>query len=201
MVAITDSSHQVQRILIGRTTLSTNPLAQPLVNSLDSLSKSELNGDGLVVDENGSIIYQTSGSALASYSGSLGSQPLFYDSTASNGTRQLVDYQPVEGGPWAIVLMIPASQVQQLALNIALPMFVMIFLLAVLALIFFRVGLRVVTGSLQDLAFEANRIAKGRLDHPLQVEGVDEVGQFRRALNRCASVWRRASMNSIVCWW
>ena len=110
LVAITDRSHQVQRILIGRTTLSTNPLAQPLINSLDSLSKSELNGDGLVVDENGNVIYQTGDNTLAAYSGSLGDQPSFSNGTASNGTRQLVDYQPVEGGPWAIVLTIPASR-------------------------------------------------------------------------------------------
>ncbi|HEX2697133.1 MAG TPA: ATP-binding protein, partial [Anaerolineales bacterium] len=45
-------------------------------------------------------------------------------------------------------------------------------------------GLRVITGSLQNLAFEANRIAQGKLDHPLQVSGVDEVGQLRRAFEQ-----------------
>ncbi|HEY9152714.1 MAG TPA: ATP-binding protein, partial [Anaerolineales bacterium] len=179
-----DGSHRVQRILIGRTTLSTNPLIQPLINTLDSVSNSELNGDGLLLDENGNVIYQTSGSALTSYNGSRGDQPSFSNSTASNGTRQLVYYQPVEGRPWAIVLTIPASQVQQLALNIALPMSVMIILLAILALVLLSVGLRVVTGSLQSLAFEANRIAQGQLDHPLQTKDVDEVGQLRRAFEQ-----------------
>jgi len=184
LVAIADGSLQVQRILIGRTTLSTNPLAQPLINSLDGLSNSELNGDGLVIDESGNVIYQTGNNALATYNDSLGDQPSFSNGTAPDGTRQLVDYQPVEGGPWAIVLTIPASDIQQLALNIALPMFVMILVLAVLALVFLRVGLRVITGSLQNLAFEANRIAQGSLDHPLQVEGVDEIGQLRRAFEQ-----------------
>ena len=109
LVAVADSSHQVQRIMIGRTTLSTNPLIQPLINSLDNLSKSELNGDGFLLDENGDVIYQTGGSALAKYSGSRGEQPSFSDGTAPDGTRQLVYYQPVEGGPWAIVLTIPAE--------------------------------------------------------------------------------------------
>ena len=63
-------------------------------------------------------------------------------------------------------------------------MFVMILVLAVLALVLLRVGLRVVTGSLQGLAFEANRIAQGKLDHPLQTTGVDEVGQLRRAFEQ-----------------
>ena len=179
-----NGSRQVQRILIGRTTLSTNPLAQPLINSLDGLSNSELNGDSLVIDKSGNVIYQTGNNALATYNNSLGDQPSFSNGTAPDGTRQLVDYQPVEGGPWAIVLTIPASDIQQLALNIALPMFVMILVLAILALVFLHVGLRVITGSLQNLAFEANRIAQGSLDHPLQVEGVDEIGQLRRAFEQ-----------------
>ncbi len=140
--------------------------------------------DGFLLDENGNVIYQTGGSALATFSGSRGDQPSFSNGTAPDGTRQLVYYQPVEGEPWAIVLTIPASQVQQLALNIALPMFVMIILVAVVALILLRVGLRVVTGSLQGLAFEANRIAQGKLDHPLQTIGVDEVGQLRGAFEQ-----------------
>ena len=77
LVAVTDGSHQVQRILIGRTTLSTNPLMQPLINSLDSLSSSELNGDGLVLDENGNVIYQTGGNTLAAYSG-IARRPAFF---------------------------------------------------------------------------------------------------------------------------
>ena len=40
---------------------------------------------------------------------------------------------------------------------------------------------------LQGLATEANRIADGNLDHPLQVEGVDEVGQLRRAFEQMRS--------------
>ena len=190
----------MQRILIGRTTLSTNPLIQPLINSLDNLSQSDLNGAGFLLDENGNVIYRTSGSALATYSGSRGDQPSFSNDTAPDGTRQLVYYQPVEGGSWAVVLTIPASQVQQLALNIALPMSVMIILLAILALILLRFGLRVITGSLQGLAFEANRIAQGKLDHPLQTTGVDEVGQLRGAfeLMRVSLAARLDELNRLL---
>ena len=184
LVAVTDPAHQVQRILIGRTTLSTNPLAQTLINSLEDVSKSDLNGDGFLLDENGNVIYQTGASAPARSAPARRAQASFSNSTAPNGTRQLVYYQPVEGGPWAIVLMIPASQIQQLALTLALPMSVMIVLLAALALVLLRLGLRVVTGSLQGLAFEANRIAQGKLDHPLQISGVDEVGQLRGAFEQ-----------------
>ena len=184
MIGIVNSSGQVNRILIGRTTLSTNPLTQPLITSLKSIA--DLNGTGLLLDENGQIIYAFSqtGNAPASFDKPLDQSQPFYTTTASDGTRQLVYYLPVVARPWAIVLTVPAQQTQQLALDIAMPLFMMILILAVVALISLRVGLRVITRSLKNLAVEANRIAEGKLDHPLQVIGVDEVGQLRRAFEQ-----------------
>jgi PAS domain S-box-containing protein len=76
----------------------------------------------------------------------------------------------------------------------------MIILLAFVALVVLRIALRVVTGSLQGLAAEANRIAQGNLDHPLQVEGVDEVGQLRRAFEkmRASLQARLEEINSLL---
>lgn len=192
MVAIADASGHVQRVLLGRTTLETNPLTQPLINSLQSVK--DLHGSGMLLDENGHIIYHysESGQTPSAYDGERTVEASFFNNTASDGTRQMVYYQPVQGRPWSIVLTIPAQQAQQLALNIAMPLSIMIFLLALFALVSLRVGLRVVTRSLQTLAVEANRIAQGKLDHPLQqVEGVDEVGQLRRAFEQM-----RASLQS-----
>ncbi len=183
MVAIVDGFGQVQRVLIGRTTLQTNPLTLPLIESLNNMQ--DLGGSGFLLDENGRVIYHSdAASSLITYSGQRGEQPFFYDDTASDGTRQLVYYQPVIGRPWAVVLTVPAQQVQQFALDIALPLSIMIIVLAAVALLSLRVALRVVTGSLQSLAVEANRIAQGSLDHPLQVDGADEVGQLRRAFEQ-----------------
>lgn len=186
LVGIVDKAGQVRRVLIGRTTLSTNPLTMPLIKSIDNMKA--LEGTGFLLDENGRIVYQSeSDQPLASYSVQPGVEPRFYDDTAADGTRQLVYYQPVIWRPWAVVLTVPAQQAQQLALNIAMPLSVMIILLAFIALVLLRVGLRVVTASLQNLATEANRIAQGNLDHPLQMEGVDEVGQLRRAFEQMRS--------------
>jgi PAS domain S-box-containing protein len=60
----------------------------------------------------------------------------------------------------------------------------MIIMVSVIALILLRFGLRMVTASLNTLATEAGRIARGRLDQPLPVEGVDEAGQLRRAFEQ-----------------
>ena len=187
LVAILDSSGQVQRVLIGRTTLETNPLTLPLVESINNMKN--LGGTGFLLDEDGRIIYHSDKTQLVTtYNGQRGSQPLFYDDTATDGTRQLVYYEPVIGRPWAVVLTVPAQQAQQLALNIAAPLSLMIIVLALVAMISLRVGLRVVTGSLQGLAAEAKRIAQGNFDHPLQqTEGADEVGQLRQAFEQMRS--------------
>jgi methyl-accepting chemotaxis protein len=81
-------------------------------------------------------------------------------------------------------LTIPAQATQQLAIDIALPISLMIIFLGIIALISMRVNLRAVTGSLQSLATEAQHIATGRLDRPLNTEGVDELGELRRAFEQ-----------------
>ncbi|MBK9603886.1 MAG: HAMP domain-containing protein [Anaerolineales bacterium] len=187
LVGIVDNKlGSVQRVLIGRTTLKTNPLTLPLIEGIDNMKN--LNGTGFLLDENNRIIYHSDTVEMAAtYNGQRSAEAIFYDDTASDGTRQLVYYQPVTGRPWAVVLTVPAQQAQQLALNIAMPLSLMIVILAIVAMISLRVGLRVVTGSLQGLATEANRIAQGNFDHPLQTEGVDEVGQLRRAFEKMRS--------------
>jgi len=183
IVAIKDGVGQTQRVLLGRTDLGINPLTQPLIQSLRDMA--EMRGSGILLDDNGMILYHPDASQLqTAYTGQRGDQPLFYDETASDGTRQMVYYQPVAGRAWSIVLTVPAQETQQLALEIALPLSLMIIGLAFFALVTLRVGLRVVTRSLQNLAGEADRIAHGQLDRPLQVRGDDEIGQLGRAFEQ-----------------
>lgn len=199
LVGIADPSGLVQRVLIGRTALETNPLTLPLIENINNMKS--LGGAGFLLDENNNIIYHSDSNRFAAtYDGPRGTQATFYDDTAADGTRQLVYYQPVSGRPWAVVLTVPAQQAQQLALNIAMPLSLMILFLALVALVVLRVGLRVVTGSLQSLALEANRIAQGNLDHPLLAEGVDEVGQLRRAFEkmRASLQARLEEINSLL---
>jgi len=168
------------RVLIARTDLQTNPYMRSLVDSLDGLQ--DLNGAGMLVDEAGVILYhpQTS-QIMTQYTGGRLEQPGFYQETAPNGTRQLVYHQPIPGHPWSIVLTVPARETQQIAIEIALPISIMIIVLGLFALVTLRLSLRTVTGSLQSLATEAKHIATGKLDRPLETGGVDEVGELRRA--------------------
>jgi signal transduction histidine kinase len=174
---------QPERVLVARTDLGSNPFTRPLLNSLKSMS--ELGGEGILLDENGRILYHpVFTQVMGAYSGRLGSEPSFFDDTARGGTRNLVYYQPVAGRAWSVVLTVPAQQAQQLALNIAAPLSGMILALAAVALVSLRLGLKAITTSLQSLSSEAVRIAQGQLDHAMTVDGVDEVGQLRRAFEQ-----------------
>ena len=180
---INPATGQPERVLIARTNLNSNPFTLPLINGLSSML--ELHGQGILLDENRRIIYHTDPMLIMTkYPGRQTETADFFDDTAADGTQNLVYYQPVTGRSWAVVLTVPAQEAQQLALGIAVPLSVMILMLAFIALISVRVGLKVVTNSLQNLTNEAMRIAQGQLDHALQIEGVDEVGQLRRSFEQ-----------------
>ncbi len=183
MASVVDATGKTQRILLGHSQLADNPLIQPLILNLRLMAAS--GGDGKLIDEQGRVLFSLNPDELMStYTGQTGQTPLFYDAPAPGGTRNLVYYQPVVGRSWAVILTVPAEQAQQLALDIASPLAILVLILAAIALISLRFSLRFVTSSLQNLAGEAGRIAQGQLDHPLPVEGVDEVGQVRRAFEQ-----------------
>ncbi|MGB8212408.1 MAG: ATP-binding protein [Anaerolineales bacterium] len=183
MASVEDEKGLTQRIFLGHSQLAVNPLIQPLINNLRAVGLQ--GGEGELLDEQGRVLFSSNVDDLMTvYTGQTGQTAQFYDAPAPNGTRNLVYYQPVVGRSWAVVLSVPAEQAQQLALDIATPLAILVLILAVIGLLFLRLSLRVVTASLQNLVSEAGRIAQGQLDHPLQVEGVDEVGQVGRAFEQ-----------------
>jgi signal transduction histidine kinase/HAMP domain-containing protein len=183
VAALFDEENQPVRVLIGRSDLASNPFTKPVLSSLNNLAG--IDGQGLLIDENGYIlVHPDPARVMTTYTGRTADGPIFYEDTAPDGTRLLVYYQPAKGHPWAIVLMVPASRAQQLALTIATPLLGMIAFLSLVSFIILRLGLRSVTASLQNLASEAGRLAKGKLDQSLAIEGDDEVGQLRRAFEQ-----------------
>jgi PAS domain S-box-containing protein len=179
LASLKDASGRVTRVLWGRTDLLSNPFTGPVIKVLAEMSS--VNGEGQLIDENGNILYHPVASRLmTAYLGETTSQPDFFDETAPDGTRQLVYYQPVTGQQWAIALTVPATQIQQMALNIAVPLLVMVILLAIIASFSLYFGLKAVTASLVTLSGEARRISQGQLDHALPPSAaVDEVGRLR----------------------
>jgi len=170
------------RALIGRTYLSSNPYMRSIINNLNSLA--EVNGAGRLIADDMIVYHSLPAQNWTVYPGQRRDVPAFFDETDSLGTRQLVYYQPVPGHPWAIVLTIPAQETQQIAINIALPISLMMMLLGLIALISLRVNLRTVTRSLQSLATETKYLSSGQLDRSLRVDGEDEVSDLRRAFEQ-----------------
>ncbi len=179
LASLKDSSGQVTRVLWGTTDLSSNPFMGPAIKVLADMAGE--NGEGQLIDENGFILYHPQASQLMTpYLGKTMPQAGFFDETAPDGARQLVYYRQVPGQQWAIVLSVPAAQIQQTALNIAMPLLGMGILLALVASISLYYGLKAVTASLVTLSEEARQISQGQLDHGLPaLASVDEVGRLR----------------------
>ncbi|HSL46013.1 MAG TPA: ATP-binding protein [Anaerolineales bacterium] len=197
-VSFLAAAPESDRVFIGRTYLDLNPYTRALISNLNSLA--EVNGSGMLVADDVIVYHSQAAQNWTTYEGQRSDQPAFFDDTAAMGTRELVYYQPVPGHPWAVVLSIPAQETQQLAINIALPISIMIILLGLIALISLRVNLRTVTGSLQNLATEAKYLSTGQLDRPLNVDGDDEVSELRRAFEqmRVSLQARLADLNRLL---
>jgi PAS domain S-box-containing protein len=180
---IEDKTGDISRVLVGRTNLSENPMTQPILSILENLAGSD--GAGMLLDEDGRIVYHSAGAPLMTpYTGRIPQEAEYFDETAPEGTRQLTFFQPVSGKGWSVVLGVPARRVQQLALNIAVPLMGMILLLGIFSIFLLRYSLRSVTGSLGTLANQARNISQGELDNPLPATGEDEVGQLRQAFEQ-----------------
>ena len=183
MASLEDENGEIKGVLIGRSDLSNNPYAPPMLISLTSFE--DIGGEGILIDEEGKILYHTDPHRVMDiYTGKIADEPVFFDDTAYDGTRQLVYFQPVKGRPWAAIITVPAQLAQQQALNIIGPLLILLAVLILIGFLLIKYGLRFVTVSLHTLTAEANRMSEGTLDQPLQVEGEDEAGQLGRAFEK-----------------
>ena len=182
VAAVKDSVDEnvVKGVLVGRTDMLSNPFTQPAIKAMSTLE--DLQGEGMILDEQGRVLYHTIPEmVMTEYSGVI---PPVRELTADisfQNTRQFIYYEPAKGRPWAVLLIIPGEAAQQLALNISIPLLLILIILMVVTFMIISISLRNVTQSLEKLANEATLIAKGRLDHDLHIEGEDEVGQFGKA--------------------
>jgi len=181
--AIFDDTGQAVGVLIGRTDFLSNPYTKSILTNLNSMS--DLGGVGLLVDEDGKILYHSESELVfPEYSTHIGNDANFSDGSAPDGTRLLVYSRSTIGRSWGTVLMVPAQQAQQLALDIAAPLLIVIFLFVGISAVIIWFSLRVITSSIKSLTVEAERISQGQLDHALSEGGVDEAGRMRNAFEK-----------------
>lgn len=177
IAAVKNGNGQVRAVLIGRTGLNTNPFAQPIVQSLESIQA--LGGQGQLIDaENRIALASRAAAVMQPYNGRAASSGLAYEDAAQDGSRIFVTYLPVTGSNWAVVAQWPARLSQSLALDLVLPVLAVLAVLAIVAFFLLRASLRAVTSPLQSLIDETRRIASGDLRAPVTVGGADEVGRL-----------------------
>ncbi len=177
---ITNEAGELEGILLGRTDLSSNPYTQPAIQSLEEINQS--GGEGIILDENNRIIYHPISSLVMSeYIGTIPESAGFYQDVSPDGSRTYLYYYPVIGRPWKVLLTVPLEQSQQIALDIAIPLMILILIFSVVVTLSLRFGLRSVTMSLNHMAKEAATIASGELNYTLQTHGDDEVGRFSQS--------------------
>ncbi|OGO33864.1 MAG: hypothetical protein A2W35_00985 [Chloroflexi bacterium RBG_16_57_11] len=183
IIAMEGPDGVVDRVLVAHSDMTTNPYAKSILTGLANLNT--INGQGMLIDENnGILIHPDPERIMDTYLGRTSSTTDYFSDTAPDGTRQMVFFQPVDGHPWSIVLTVPAYRTQQIAMRIALPLLGIIIILSLVGIVLVQISLGAVTQSLQNLTGEAGRLADGKLDQPVTVESVDEVGQLGKAFEQ-----------------
>jgi len=102
---------------------------------------------------------------------------LFENSSVSGG-QQLVYHQPLTGRSWSVLVGLPTSEVQELALRIATPLLGVLGLVIILVVLALRLGIKPITKSVRSLSDQAALISQGNLDSPMSINSVDELGQL-----------------------
>ncbi len=184
IATVQDETGTVQRILLGYTKLSENPFTQPIINNL--LSLTDIQGAGMLVDATGLILFHPDLKQVGTYFPEpIGQEEIFIpNTTAPNGTRQMMYIQPVAGRSWATITTVPAEVAQKIALENAIPLIGLLLAMAAAEFLILRLGLRRATSQIQELVVESGRIAEGDLDHSLEVKGIDEIGQLGQSLEQ-----------------
>ncbi len=183
LAAIRDSQGIVKGILLGRSDLGSNHFTGPAIRSMQAVSK--LGGEGMLLDENKIILYHTNPAMIMQpYYGQIKESGLLYNDVSSVGAHLLAFHQPVSDSTWSILLAVPAEQSQQVAMSIAVPLLVMLILIATIAFVTLRFALRGVLSTINTLGDEALRIANGQLDHELSVHEEDEVGKLGKTFEQ-----------------
>ncbi|RMF46292.1 MAG: HAMP domain-containing protein, partial [Anaerolineae bacterium] len=180
VAALFAPDESVDGVLIGRTNLQANPFVRPVFSAFDDISS--LGGEAFLLDENGMVLYRTTHTSLMMpYPLELQGGGAIQEMVAPDGTRRLVLDGRARGRPWTVAVWVPLQRTQELALQIAAPLLLMLFMFSAAMALTLRVVLRQFTASLRTLGKEANYIATGNLERSLQVDAVDEIGELRLA--------------------
>ncbi len=183
IAAIPDEYGLAMGVITARTNLTVNLFSQPALLALDEIQKA--GGEGVILDGENRILYHTNPSLiLTSYQGYVPDNSDYFEDTSGTGTRRMVYASISEEKNWKILLSLPASYAQDLALQIAVPLLAISILISFGAYLLLRFMVGSLSKSLVKLATQADEISKGSLDQKIEFEGIDEVGRLGSAFEQ-----------------
>jgi len=183
IAAIPDEYGLPKGVIIARSSLAISLFSQPAIQSLEEVT--DEGGSGVILDSANRILYSTIPELVfTEYTGKVPQISSFFNEMGTNGI-QMVSYAAItEKQDWKVILSLPVSYAQQLALETAIPLLAISLLISLAAYFLVRFMVGSLTTSLSTLAAKADEISKGGLDNQIVVKGVDEVGRLGSAFEQ-----------------
>jgi len=183
IAAIPDEYGLPKGVIIARSNLAISLFSQPAIQALQEVT--DEGGNGVILDVSNRILYSTNPEVVfTEYKGKVPQISSFFNETGSEGI-QVVSYAAItDKQDWKVILSLPVSYAQQLALETAIPLLAISLLISLAAYFMVRFMVGGLTASLSSLAAKADEISKGGLDNQILVQGVDEVGRLSSAFEQ-----------------
>lgn len=186
-------------VIVGHTNLAINPFSLPAVEAIRALEANE--GEGWILDEESRVVFHTDpDKVMDRYFGSVPGDRSFYEQSIPGEVPRYLYVQTASGRPWTVILSVPSSLVQQIALDIAVPLLVALAVIALVVFFLLQVLTSRITSNLNLLAKKAAQISNGDLKHSIFLEDQDEVGQLADAIEqmRLGLISRIDDINSLL---
>lgn len=162
-------------VLLGWTTLAANPYLVPVISRIHQEAIIET----YLTDANGDILIHPNPARIAGrFDFTAEDEGNFFNDTAPDGSRRMVYIENVEGYPWYVVMTIPQSEVDQLAIQLTFQLAAVLLLVGLVLVGSVYVVSRQLTRPLGRMAHVAESIARGKLDLPVRSTGEDEIGRL-----------------------
>jgi len=176
-----ESGAQPVGVAAGWVELAANPMFQPSLNLLGSMTPSE----GFLVDAQGMILAHPDRTQVGrQFSAPVDPVEVPYADSAPDGTPRLAYVHTIEGYPWRVVVTTPLRVVDMLAVRIALQLAAILGAVGLVLVVFVHFGSRRLTRPLRQMAGLAEAMARGTLGQPVRVSGDDEIGRLATSFER-----------------
>jgi signal transduction histidine kinase/HAMP domain-containing protein len=168
-------------VAAGWVDLVANPMFQPSLNALGSISPSE----GFLIDSEGRILAHPDATQIArTFPAAASPAAAPIADTAPDGMPRLVYVHVIEGYPWRVVVTTPLGVVDMLAVRIAVQLIAILGAVGLALVLVVHVGSRRLTRPLRQMAGVAEAMARGSLAQPVRFSGEDEIGRLAASFER-----------------